>query len=119
VQVVENDILPVLERDVPNQPSKAELESNPLLHRFMIIFDREGYSPELMLRLLKIRVACMTYRKRPGNDWPVGEFSSYEVRLVCGEVVTMLLAERRTFLGGVLWVRNSDDSLIPGIRPQL
>ena len=106
VQVVENDILPVLERDVPNQPSKAELESNPLLHRFMIIFDREGYSPELMLRLLKIRVACMTYRKRPGNDWPVGEFASYEVRLVCGEVVTMLLAERRTFLGGVLWVRE-------------
>jgi len=52
-----------------------------------------------MLRLLKIRVACMTYRKRPGNDWPVGEFASYEVRLVCGEVVTMLLAERRTFLG--------------------
>lgn len=106
VQVVEQDIVAVLERDVPLQPSQMELESNPLLHRFTVVFDREGYSPPLMLRLRQRRVACLTYRKKPGDDWPEVEFSNREVRLVCGELVTMRLAERGTFLGGLLWVRE-------------
>ena len=106
VQVVEQDIVAVLERDVPLQPSQMELESNPLLHRFTVVFDREGYSPPLMLRLRQRRVACLTYRKKPGDYWPEVEFSNREVRLVCGELVTMRLAERGTFLGGLLWVRE-------------
>ena len=59
-----------------------------------------------MLRLRQRRVACLTYRKKPGDDWPVVEFSNREVRLVCGELVTMHLAERGTFLGGLLWGRE-------------
>jgi len=106
VQVVEHDILPVLERDIPSQPSSAELRSNPLLHRFTVVFDREGYSPPLMLRLRQLRVACLTYRKKSGDDWPQEEFSSCEVRLVCGDLVTMRLAERGTFLGSLLWARE-------------
>ena len=106
VQVVERDILPFLERAIPGQPNTDELASNPLLHRFTIVFDREGYSPDLMFRFRQIRVACLTYRKRPGDDWPIEEFSNHEVRLVCGEIVTMRLAERGTFLGGKLWVRE-------------
>ncbi len=106
VQVIEQDIVAVLERDVPLQPSQMELESNPLLHRFTVVFDREGYSPPLMLRLRQRRVACLTYRKKPGDDWPEVEFSNREVHLVCGELVTMRLAERGTFLGGLVWVRE-------------
>lgn len=106
VQVVEQEIIPVLERDIPLQPSPADLESNPFLHRFTMVFDREGYSPPLMFRLRQLRVACLTYRKKPGDDWPEVEFSNREVRLVCGELVTMRLAERGTFLGGLLWVRE-------------
>ena len=60
----------------------------------------------LMARLWRQRVAVLTYRKRPGDEWPVTEFASYEVRLVGGELVTMLLAERGVFLGGVIWVRE-------------
>ena len=106
VQVVEHEVVAVLERDVPLQPSQAELESNPLLHRFTVVFDREGYSPSLMLRLWQRRVACLTYRRKPGDNWPEIEFSCHEVRLVSGELVTMRLAERGTFLGGMLWVRE-------------
>ncbi len=106
VQVVEQEIIAVLERDIPLQPSQMELDSNPLLHRFTVVFDREGYSPPLMLRLRQRRVACLTYRKKPGDDWPEVEFSIREVRLVCGELVMMRLAERGTFLGGLLWVRE-------------
>lgn len=59
-----------------------------------------------MARMWQERIADMTYRKRPGDDWPQEEFTPYEVRLVGGEVTTMLLAERGVFLGGVIWVRE-------------
>ena len=42
------DIVPRLLADVPGQPSDAELAENPLLCRFAIVFDREGYSPEFI-----------------------------------------------------------------------
>jgi hypothetical protein len=41
LQVLECDIVPRLENDVPNQPSSDQLEADPLLHRFTVVFDRE------------------------------------------------------------------------------
>ena len=49
--MLEQDILPRLLRDVPGQPDAEALEEDPLLHRFTVVFDREGYSPDLMQRL--------------------------------------------------------------------
>lgn len=106
VHVLESEILPRLEREIPGQPTLAELEADPLLHRFTVVFDREGYSPKLMQRARQLRIACLTYRKRPGEDWPQDEFSKHEVRLVGGEVTTMRLAERGVFLGDSIWVRE-------------
>ena len=45
LQVLEHDLIPRLEQDVPNQPSAEQLKADPLLHRFTVVFDREGYSP--------------------------------------------------------------------------
>jgi hypothetical protein len=59
-----------------------------------------------MARLWQQRIAAMTYRKRPGDDWPATEFTPHEVRLVGGEITTMLLAERGVLLGGAIWVRE-------------
>ncbi len=42
LQVLERDIAPRLENDVPNQPSADQIEADPLLHRFTVVFDREG-----------------------------------------------------------------------------
>jgi hypothetical protein len=106
IKVLEADIIPRLSQDIPGQPSPDALAGDPFLHRFIVVFDREGYSPDLMARLWQQRIAVMTYRKRPGDDWPLAEFTPHEVRLVGGEVTTMLLAERGVFLGGIIWVRE-------------
>ncbi len=104
--VLENDILPRLEQDVPFQPALFELEKERYSNRFTLVFDREGYSPDFMLRMWKRRIACLTYRKYPGEDWAESEFEEQRVTLVSGHTVTMKLAERGTWLGDKLWVRE-------------
>ncbi len=104
--VLEQEIIPRLERDVPSQSSLFEQEKNALAPRFNLIFDREGYSPDFFDRMWKKRIACLTYHKYPGEDWSKFEFREYEVKLISGHEVTMLLAERGTFLGGRIWVRE-------------
>ena len=42
LSMLRQEIAPRLIDDVPNQPSAEELESNPLLSRFVMVFDREG-----------------------------------------------------------------------------
>jgi hypothetical protein len=106
LQVLETDIIPRLEADVPNQPSAEAIEADPLLHRFTVVFDREGYSPKFFAAMKERRIACLTYHKHPGEDWPEQEFSATEVRLVSGETVTIRLAERGTRFGKQLWVRE-------------
>ena len=76
------------------------------LDDLIVIFDREGYSPDFMVRMWKRRIACLTYRKYPGEDWPESEFHVHKVTLVSGHIVEMKLAERGTWLGGKLWVRE-------------
>jgi hypothetical protein len=106
IETLKNDIVPRLIQDVPNQPSAEALEADPLLHRFTVIFDREGYSPELFLNLKEQRIACLTYHKFPGEDWSVEEFKSQPVKLASGQVTNMKLAERGIALKNNLWVRE-------------
>lgn len=106
IKVIENEIVPRLSDEVPNQPTAEELEADPLLHRFTMIFDREGYSPDLFIRMKKLRIACMTYNKYPKEDWSQEEFASRRVKLVSGAIVEMKLAERATFVGGKIWLRE-------------
>jgi hypothetical protein len=104
--VLERDIVPRLETDVPNQPSAGQLAADPLLHRFTVVFDREGYSPGFFAKMKTKRIACLTYHKYPGEDWAREEFSPTAVRLSSGELTTIRLAERGTWLGRRLWVRE-------------
>lgn len=104
--VLENEIVPRLEQDVPCQPSLFTLEEERSLPRFTLVFDREGYSPDFMLRMWGKRIACLTYRKYSGEDWPESEFHEQRASLVSGHIVDMKLAERGTLLGGKLWVRE-------------
>lgn len=99
-------IVPRLLADVPNQPTEQELAADPRLHRFVIIVDREGYSPTFFKEMWSLRIACQTYHKHPGPDWPTDEFVDQEVRLPCGETVRMTLAERTTQLSNGLDVRE-------------
>ena len=106
IEVIEQDILPRLLQEVPNQPSQEQLDGDSLLHRFTLVFDREGYSPEFWSRLKEKRVACLSYRKFPGDDWALEEFTAQVVTLSNGEKTTLQLAERGTRLSNGLWVRE-------------
>jgi hypothetical protein len=106
LQVMEHQLIPRLEEDVPNQPSQQQLDDDPSLHRFTVVFDREGYSPAFLAAMKKKRIACLTYHKHAGEDWPREEFSRTPVRLASGEETMMQLAERGTRLSNRLWVRE-------------
>lgn len=106
-KTLEADIIPRLLQDVPAQPSASELEADPLRHRFTLVFDREGYSPDLFARLEnQHRIAILTYHKHPGEDWDQSEFSDTQVTLVNGEQVSLALAERGTRLSNGHWLRE-------------
>jgi hypothetical protein len=106
LQVMEHQLIRRLEKDVPNQPGQQQLDDDPSLHRFTVVFDREGYSPAFFAAMKKKRIACLTYHKHAGEDWPKEEFSRTPVRLASGEETTMQLAERGTLLSNGLWVRE-------------
>jgi len=106
LQVLERDIVPRLEHDVPHQPSTDALAADPLLHRFTMVFDREGYSPDFFAKMKKRRIACLTYHKYAGEDWPKDEFIATEVRLASGQQITIKLAERGTKFSNALWMRE-------------
>ena len=106
IRVIEQEILPRLEQDVPGQPSAQELQADALRHRFTLVFDREGYSPDFLRRMKAQRVACLTYHKYPGEDWPESEFQTNPVKLSNGQIVEMNLAERGSCLSNRLWVRE-------------
>lgn len=74
--------------------------------RFTLVFDREGYSPELFTELKTEGIAILTYHKFPAAAWPETEFSAHAVRLPTGEVVIRELAERGTRLSNHHWVRE-------------
>jgi hypothetical protein len=106
VQVLEQQIVPRLLNDVPGQPTAAELEQNRWGARFLLIFDRAGYSPELFARLWAQRIGIVSYHKFPQGQWAEEEFTTRPVRLVNGEEVPLALAERGVRLSNGLWVRE-------------
>jgi transposase len=109
LEAIENDVVPRLLSDVPGQPTKGELEADPYRSRFLLIFDREGYSPSFFRRMWEEhRIACVTYHKFPKEDWPTSEFSDVTATMPNGEVVTMKLAERGSLVGARdgMWMRE-------------
>ncbi len=106
IQVIEGEILPRLEQRLPVQAEREQRATDPLRHRFTLVFDREGYSPDFLGRMKAQRIACLSYHKFPGADWPEEEFAPVQGHLPSGEAVTMDLAERGTCLRNGLWVRE-------------
>ncbi len=110
LEVLRSDIVPRLLRDIPGQPTAEELEANRYRARFVIVFDREGYSPQFFKEMWQThRVACITYRKYSRDDWPATEFEEWEATLPGGEQISLQLAERGTWIGDKkngLWVRE-------------
>ena len=93
------EIVPQLLATVPAQPSTEELEADPQLHRFAIVFDREGSNATLIRALWENRISAITYRKNVKDEWPVAQFAAHTVHLPMGNAEEMLLAERPTTIG--------------------
>ena len=110
LEALRSDIVPRLLKDVPGQPTAEELEADRYRARFVILFDREGYSPEFFKEMWQThRIACITYHKYPKDDWPATEFAEIETTLPGGEQVSLRLAERGSWIGdrkSGLWVRE-------------
>jgi len=93
-----DQIVPELLESVPDQPSEAELAADPLRHRFVVIFDREGASHSLLSKLWEKRIGAITYRKAVKDLWPATDFSEVEVPVPGGGLTRMPLATRQTAL---------------------
>jgi hypothetical protein len=91
-------IVPELLANVPGQPSDEALAADPLLHRFVVIFDREGSSHSLLSKLWKKRIGAITYRKAVKDLWPVEQFAEVDVPVPGGGSTLMRLASRQTTL---------------------
>jgi len=110
LNTLRSDIVPRLLEEVPDQPSPQQLDENPYLSRFILVFDREGYSPAFFQEMMsKHRVACLTYHKHPGEAWPEQWFTEHEVTMPGGEVITMQLCEMGSCVGSgknAIWMRE-------------
>ena len=67
IAVLRQSIVPRLLAEAP-QPDAEALAADPLLPRFTLIFDREGYSPDFFAELKAQRIAILTYHKFPGEQ---------------------------------------------------
>lgn len=92
------DIVPELLVSVPKQPTKEELENNPRLHKFVMVFDREGSTHSLFSELWQERIGAITYRKNVKDVWPENEFLEHDVPVPGGGTTRMKLAMRETEL---------------------
>jgi hypothetical protein len=110
IEVLRDDIVPRLLKEVPSQPTQEQLDTDPCLSRFALVFDREGYSPAFFRDMwCDHRIGCITYHKHPGSDWPESEFVEQSVTMPRGESVTIKLAERGSLVGSgqnTIWMRE-------------
>ncbi len=100
IETIKQDIIPRLLKDVPSQPTEEALEQDNLLHRFMIVYDRECYSSDFIIDMWDKRIACSTYNKYVNEKWLEEEFSEYEITDEYGEKETIKLAERAVLIEG-------------------
>jgi hypothetical protein len=107
LNTLRQDLAPWLETNAPVSPDlQRRMQDDPQQHRFTLVFDREGYSPDFFAEMKSRRIAILSYHKFPGEDWPAEQFSECSVQLAGGEVSRMKLAERGSRLSNGLWVRE-------------
>lgn len=95
---IKEDLLDRFARDVPNQPSQEELAKDKFRSRYMLVFDREGYSPDFFYDLWQERISIATYKKHVTDKWDDAEFAEYTGKLPFGNEKTIELAERGILL---------------------
>ena len=98
ISTIKEDFIDRFIQDVPNQPSDDELLKDKYKSRFMLVFDREGYSPNFFHDLWQKRIAISTYKKNVKDKWDENEFLEYTGKLPFGTEKRIELAERGVLL---------------------
>lgn len=111
IQTIKKDLLPRFNQDIPNQPTQDQLVADQYLHRYMLVFDREGYSADFFCDLWEKRISIATYKKNVKEKWEDAEFSEYSGTLPFGTQQTIELAERGVLLQSAgskkkIWARE-------------
>lgn len=101
LQTLKADIIPRLLTQMPARYTEQELQQDPGLPRFTLVFDREAYSPVFFQTLWQDhRIAVITYRKYVNDSWDDDDFSACSLKIE-GNDTTMELAEKPVVLNKV------------------
>lgn len=111
VAAIEADVVPALEAlgivDAGAPDLTADRPGQPAL---TLVFDREGWSPDLFRRLGRRGIACLTWHKNfKGEGWPASDFSAMTVPIhgpAANGSATMRLAEKPVTLTNGFRVRQ-------------
>jgi hypothetical protein len=101
LEMLEKEIIPTLLKEMPSKYTNQQLENDPDMPRFTIVFDREAYSPVFFQKLWnEYRIAVITYRKNVKDQWNEYDFKEYIVDIE-GNNTKMKLAEKPVELNNV------------------
>ena len=111
VKALEHDVVPhLLQLGVIPEAAPDLTGPDAEVPALTLVFDREGWSPELFKRLARRGVACITWHKNcKGEDWPPADFRTLEVPLhgpAGTSTSTVDLAEKPILLRNGLTVRQ-------------
>ena len=111
IKAIEQDVVPHLQQlgvipEAPPDLTKPQAGAPALT----LVFDREGWSPDLFKRLARRGIACITWHKNfKGEDWPEKDFRTLEVPIhgpAGASATTVDLAEQPIVLSNRLTVRQ-------------
>ena len=80
-QALEHDVVPhLLQLGVIPEAAPDLTKPEPGAPALTLVFDRDGWSPDLFQRLARRGIVCITWHKNfKGEDWPQQDFGSLEV----------------------------------------
>ena len=111
IKAIEQDVVPHLQHlGVVPEAAPDLTRPDAGAPALTLVFDREGWSPDLFKRLARRGIACITWHKNfKGEDWPEEDFRTLEV-LIHGpagtSATTVDLAEKPIVLRNGLTVRQ-------------
>ncbi len=101
LETLKTHIIPLLLEQMPCPYTRQQLQQDPELPRFTLVFDREAYSPVFFQHLWQEhRIAVLTYRKHVSDQWDKQDFSVCKVD-IDGNQTSMELAEKPVILNKV------------------
>ena len=119
VKALEQDVVPhLLQLGVVPEAAPDLTQPEAGAPALTLVFDREGWSPDLFKRLARRGIACITWHKNfKGEDWPEEDFHPLEVLIHAPagtSATTVDLAEKPIVLRNGLTVRQIRRRLATG-----